>query len=303
VVDGRAVLWHDESSTRRRDQSAATRAQQRENRVVFYGRWGRSLFRDVLRDRLDGERFLSTEPLSCAIVVSGEAPAEAIGLRDALARKGWAAELVVAGAPGWPSTAELVVATDPRVDVQELPRHVLKIAWIVEEADAWLATPWIDDFDLVLVGDKAALASVRRGTTHVPRPVPQAGVADGIEAELRRWLEARRVGILVEGDAGASAARSLQREFERRGLPTTVHSEQPWSATASTRDDLMIQFPDGEKMGRPSTELGVLIVRDQSEAVPTASEFVLAATPGATDADRVDEILRLVDDLRPAEAG
>jgi GT2 family glycosyltransferase len=283
LVDGRAVLWHDESSTRRRDHSAATRARQRENRSVFYGRWGRSLFRDVLRDRLDGRGFLSAEPLSCAVVVSGEPTAEAVALRDALAGKGWTA--------GWSDTAEIVVSTDPSLDVRKLPRHVVKIAWIAAGADSWLATPWIDDFDLVLVGDKGDLASIRRGTTHVPRPVPQAAIADGIESELRRWIEARRVAIVVSSDVQATVARSLQREFERRGLPTTL------TATESTRDDLVIQIPEDQP-----GQLGVLIVRDQSEAVTAPSEFVLAATPGATDADRVDEILRLVTELGPQPA-
>lgn len=300
LVDGRAVLWHDESSTRRRDHSAATRAQQRENRAVFYGRWGRSLFRDVLRDRLDGRRFLSIEPVSCAIAVAGSPPPEAVTLRDALVRKGWSTELLVAGGASWPGTAEVVVATDPNVDVRQLPRHVLKIAWIAGPAEPWIAAPWIDDFDLLLVGDKGALAAIRRGTTHVPRPVPPAGAADGIEAELRAWIEARRVAILTEMDTQGPAARSLQREFERRGLPTTVYFQPAGNATASTRDDLMIQFPNGAQVGRPPGQLGVLIVLDQSETVTAPAEFVLAATPQATDGDRVDEILRLVDELQPA---
>ena len=297
LVDGRAVLWHDEGSTRRRDLSNAARVQQRENRFLFYARWGRALFRDVLRDRLDGRRFLSTEPISSAIAMAGSPTPEAVALRDALARKGWSAELLVAGRAGSPETAETVVATDPSFDVRELPRHVLKVAWIPGPAEPWIAAPWIDDFNLLLVGDKAALAAIRRGTSHVPRPVSPARVADGIEAELRAWIDARRVEILIETDAQAPAARSLQREFERRGLPTTVFIQPVGSATASTRDDLVIQLP-----GRAPGPLGVLIIRDQSKAGAAPSEFVLAATPQATDGDRVDEILRLVDELQPVGA-
>jgi GT2 family glycosyltransferase len=288
LVDGRAVLWHDESSTRRRDQSTAARARQRENRRVFYERWGRSLYRDVLRDRLDRTGFLSTEPLACAIAGSGEPSASAVALRDALAVKGWSAELVEAGQAAWPASTELVIAMDPAVDVRELRRHVLKIAWIAGPAEPWIASPWIDEFDLVLVGDKGDLASIRRGTTHVPRPVAGAAIADGIEAELRRWTEAHRVAIVVSTDAQAPVARSLQREFERRGLPATV------TATASTRDDLVIQLQDQQG------QLGVLVVRDQSQAPNGPTEFLLAASDMATESDRVDEILRLAEELRPA---
>jgi len=274
LVDGRAVLWHDESSTRRRDHSTATRVQQRENRAMFYGRWGRSLFRDVLRDRLDGRRFLSAEPLSCAIVIPGGPRPEAVALRDALARKGWAAELLVAGGTGWPGTAEVVVVADPRVDVRELPRHVLKIAWIDEADEAWAATPWIDDFDMVLVD--------------------RAEIAGEIETAFRSWVEARRVGILVDVGGWASApasgdyqvARGLEREFERRGLPTTVYLRPDWNAAVSTRDDLLIQLSDVELRRRPG-QTSLVWVANQSNA---------------SDTDRVDEILRLVDELQPAGA-
>ncbi|MDQ2965191.1 MAG: glycosyltransferase family 2 protein [Chloroflexota bacterium] len=319
LVDGRAVLWHDESSTRRRDHSTAAKVQQRENRAVFYGRWGRSLFRDVLRDRLDARHFLSTEPLSCGIAVSGEPSTQAVALRDALTPKGWAADLLVTGQTGWPGSADVVVAMDPRVDVRELPRHVIKIAWVADGAESWVATPWIDEFDLLLVGDEEALEAIRGRTSHVAHLVPPAdgpidAVAGAIEAALRSWMETRRVGILVRADSwkGAAAsseyqmARSLQREFERRGLPATVRFQPSWKAAASTRDDLVIQFPEGEPLRRRPGQMGVLIVRDQSQAVTgelnAPSEFVLAASDQATDGDRVDEILRLVDELQPAGA-
>jgi GT2 family glycosyltransferase len=305
LVDGRAVLWHDEGSTRRHAVSTAARVQQRENRLMFYERWGPALFRDVLGDRLDGRRFLSMEPLSCGIAVLG-APPEAVALRDALAQKGWAVELLVAAGPGWPGTAEVVVAGDPRVDVRELPRHVLKIAWIAGPAEPWLAAPWIDDFDLLLVGDKGSLAPIRRGTSHVPRPVPPAGVADAIVAELRSWIETRRAGIIIDADASEQVARGIQREFERRGLPTTVYFRPVRNAAVSTRDDLVIHLSDGDPLRRRPGQASVLWVRDQEQSVTEellgAYDFVLVASDHASDADRVDEILRLVDDLQPAGA-
>lgn len=309
LVDGRAVLWHDEGSTRRRDLSKAARVQQRENRHLFYARWGRTLFRDVLRDRLDDRRLLSIEPLSFGIAVpaeavaAGGAPPEALDLRDALARRGWAVELLVAGGIGWPGTVEVVVASDPSIDVRQLPRHVLKIALIVGPAGPWLAAPWIDDFDLLLVGDKGTLAAIRRGTSHIPRPAPPAGIADAIVTELRSWIEARRAGILIDGDGSEPVARRIQREFERRGLPSTIYFPAARHAAVSTRDDLLIHLSDGEPLRRRPGQASVLWVADQEQ--PLADEqvasydIVLVASDHASDADRVDEILRQVDDLQP----
>jgi GT2 family glycosyltransferase len=304
LVDGRAVLWHDEGSTRRRDLSNAARVQQRENRLMFYARWGPTLFRDVLRDRLDGRHFLSTEPLTCAIAVAGSPSPEAVTLRDELARKGWSVELVVAGRAGWPGTAEVVVATDPGVDVRELPRHVLKVAWIAGPAEPWIAAAWIDDFDLVLVGDKGALAAIRRGTTHVPRPVSPAAGADAIVAELRSWMDARRVGILIDTDASEQVARPIQREFERRGLPSTIYFRPARHAAVSTRDDLVIHLSDGEPLRRRPGQASVLWVHDGKQTLAdelvAPYDFVLVASDHASDADRVHEVLRLVDGRKPA---
>jgi GT2 family glycosyltransferase len=275
LVDGRAVLWHDESWTRRRDDSREQLLRQRENRQTFHGRWGRSLFREVLRDRLDGRHFLSADPISCAIAVPAEAmagdrpPAVAGALREALTRTGWATQLLVVGSPDWPGNPEVVLVTDPRVDVRELSRDVVKIAWIDGSADPWVGTPWIDDYDLLLASDERVVEATRRGTSHVARLVPPAdgpiaAVADAIKAELQAWVEARRVGILIQADDWERArtsgdyhfARALQRQFERRGLPTTVYFRPAWKTPVSTRDDLTIhlwgRYPVERRPGQTS---------------------------------------------------
>jgi hypothetical protein len=74
----------------------------------------------------------------------------------------------------------------------------------------------------------------------------------------------------------------------------------------STRDDLVIHLSDGDPLRRRPGQASVLWVRDQEQSVTEellgAYDFVLVASDHASDADRVDEILRLVDDLQPAGA-
>jgi GT2 family glycosyltransferase len=258
VVDGRAALWHDESATRRRNRWE-TVLRQRANRDTFYARWGRQLFREVLLDRLDGRGFLSEQLPACAIVVapdSGHDPGErATTISTALSAGGWSTSVVVAGGEAWPTRADFVLVTDSRVDVRELPRSVIRAAWIVGAADPWIATPWIDDFDVVLAETDEAVEAIRAGTSKVARRLPDdaqstTALADEIRAELRRWVATRRVGILIQADDWERAptsgdyhfARALQRQFERRGLPTTVYLRPDWKAPVSTRDDLLIHL-------------------------------------------------------------
>jgi len=258
VVDGRAALWHDESATRRRNRWE-TVLRQRANRDTFYARWGRQLFREVLLDRLDGRGFLSEQPPACSIVVAADPGHDqgdrATTISTALSDRGWSTSVVVAGGEAWPTRADFVLVTDSRVDVRELSRSVIKVAWIVGAADPWIATPWIDDFDVVLAETDEAVEATRAGTSHVARRLPDdlhsaTALADAIHAELRRWVATRRVGILIQADDWERAptsgdyhfARALQRQFERRGLPTTVYLRPDWKAPVSTRDDLLIHL-------------------------------------------------------------
>ncbi len=299
VVDGRAALWHDESATRRRNPRE-TVLRQRANRDTFYARWGRQCFREVLLDRLDGHGFLSAVPPVCAMVVpaaSAEpAPAEprAAMVRDALSAGGWSTTVVVAGSDAWREMADIVVATDPQIDVRELPRHVIKVAWIAGAAGPWIATEWIDDFDLLLTDSDAALDAIRAGTSHIARRLPENGsardVAETIKTELRQWVVARRVGILIQADDWEGAAtsgdyhfaRALQRQFERRGLPATVYLRPDWKAPVSTRDDVLIHLWGRYPVERRSGQTMILWILYHPELVTdellAAYDLVLVAS-------------------------
>jgi GT2 family glycosyltransferase len=269
LVDGRAVLWHDESATRRLHLTRTVR-RQRQNREVFYARWGRGLFRDVLLDWLDGRGFLSEAAPACAIVVptdqdatpvsSGESDADgpaarAAALHGALVGAGWSSTIATGRGDAWPVRPDVVIVTDPAIDVRGLPRAVIRIAWIGGAADRWIESPWIDDFDLLLADDAGARAAIRAGTSHVALPMsaddgPPTALADAIRADLRRWVDARRFGILIQVDDWERAqtsgdfhfARGLQRQLERRDVPATVYFRPDWIAPASTRDDVVIHL-------------------------------------------------------------
>jgi GT2 family glycosyltransferase len=302
VVDGRAALWHDESATRRRSMPANVR-RQRLNRETFYARWGRRLFREVLLERLDGGGPRSRIPPSCAIAWlagaeddasgrSGEvgAPAgtrpAATGLADALAADGW--EATALGVAADPTNDErlaalavdILVSTHPGIDVRGVARHVIRVAWIAGPADEWVASSWIDDFDLILVDDDAAAAAIRDGTSHVAQRMPDGRgnasvVATGFIAAIRRWIEARRFAILIQVDDWERAetsgdyhfARALQRQLERRGIPTAVHFRPEWKQPVSTRSDVAIHLWGRYPLGRRPGQVSVLWILYHPELV------------------------------------
>jgi len=299
VVDGRAALWHDESATRRRNLQE-TILRQRANRDTFYARWGPQYFREVLLDRLDGRRFLSASTPSCAIVVaagSTEAlPADPrpATVSDGLSAGGWSTSVVVAGSHAWPPGADIVVVTDPQVDVRELPRHAIKIAWVAGAADPWIAREWFDDFDVLLADRSEAIDAIRAGTAHVASRLPDdpsaTVVADAIRAELRRWVDARRIGVMIQAtdweDAATSGdyhfARALQRQFARRGLPATVYLRPDWKAPVSTRDDVLIHLWGRYPVERRSGQAMLLWILYHPELVTdellAAYDLVLVAS-------------------------
>jgi GT2 family glycosyltransferase len=278
VVDGRAVLWHDESATRRRESARAVQ-QQRQNREIFHARWGRELFRAVIEERLAGGSFLSRDPLDCEILAGEAASPEELslarGLAGALERRGLIARVARTAAGGSTlasrspdTTPAFAVSITPDVDVRECPGNPIKIACIRGGFEPWLTRPWIDDFDLLLTDGDSASAAVRDTTAHVAMPLAIAGppdaIARSIVAAIDAWIRAPRVGILVQAtgwtDAATSGdyhfARGLQRQFERRGWPTRVYLRPDWRKPVSTRDDVSIhlwgRYPVGPRPGQIS---------------------------------------------------
>jgi hypothetical protein len=156
------------------------------------------------------------------------------GVDDAIRAAGWR---TVTGGTGAP---ELAIALSPAIDAGAIPREVLRIAWVRGDTEAWLAAPWFDDLDLVLVGaevDAAALESM------VGAPA-RLEVASGLPAALAQYAARPRLAIMIgpatwegAGHWGDTAlARAVERAFRRRGWATSVlvddESDEPIARVA-----------------------------------------------------------------------
>lgn len=251
VVDGRAVLWHDESATRRTQSDHASVERQRLNRRTFHGRWGVRLFRAALLELLDGRRSLTSDPPRLAILGAVDPDGEA--LEAGFAALGWevcrSTGSVEAAVNPSGDAAPLAVVADPALDIRRLPRHAVTVGWARGDLATWTAAPWFDEYDLVLAADDTAAATItaaraKRAVTFDP------ATPERLLALVREWAQARRAAILVQTKDWQEApisgdyhvARALQRQLERRGIPTSVHLRPTWTQGISTRDDLVIHL-------------------------------------------------------------
>jgi hypothetical protein len=178
MYDGRAALWHHESTSRVRQDRELRVARSRGNRERFVGSWGPRLTRVVLLDAISGDAAWSAERLRVAI--AGTPPP---AVHAALADRPW--ELVAAGA-----SADVTVVADPAHDVHKDPTGAIRVGWIEPDAvEAWLGAPALADSPAVTNDPSAverlgaafgpALAVGRDGreVAKPPRPFGPAGSA------------------------------------------------------------------------------------------------------------------------------
>ncbi|HSL76574.1 MAG TPA: glycosyltransferase, partial [Candidatus Limnocylindrales bacterium] len=235
VYDGRAALWHHESSTRNLRPFEELRARSRANRDRFVGIWGPRLYRTVLGEAIRGGGSWTREPFRLAVV--GDAPA--------LERDGWD---VARGLPR--PTPDAVLVTDPSTDVRSIPHVAIRIGWVTDSIEPWLANDWVDDLDIVAVEDAAQAEMFRERARKVavlqPGPLETASVSRLVED----WLAATRVGIRIavpswdvaSGWGDLHFARDLQRGLERAGHPTRIHLQPDWDSWPAARDDIAIHL-------------------------------------------------------------
>ncbi len=293
VVDGRAVLWYDEPTGFSSGDERATKARQRDDARRFHGRWGPSLFRMVMLDRLTDTPALCRDTPRIVLLGNGAATAGAAALGQGFRSLAWhvTEEAGPAGpASGLPDEGDLAVILDPDVDPRRLQRHVITIA-VVQPGDAerWASAPWVDQVD-VLLSPEPAVASFITGATSKRCVAIGAVTAELIRTELRRWIAARRVGILVQAKDWDEApisgdfhfARALQRQLERREIPTSVYLRQSWADPCSTRDDDVVHLWGRYPMGPRSGQRSVLWILYHPELVTdelvTEYDLVLAAS-------------------------
>jgi hypothetical protein len=150
-------------------------------------------------------------------------------------------------------STDVALLLDPSVDISAMPDHLILIGWVGNAPDRWLAWPRFDDLDVVLVADDAVRTRVEAATAKAASAVPDLATAPGAEAfraTLERWLAARHVAIHLAAPTWEAAAgwgdtpfaRGVQRAFERRGWPATVHVFAERDRPAAIRADLSLHL-------------------------------------------------------------
>lgn len=175
MYDGRAVLWHDESRTRRQEESDARGQRQERNRAVFNGRWGPRLFREVLLDRLAGGHTWSEDPLHVGITVMRAEESAGYGewytaheLGSELERLGWRVSYLERFEDRWyepPHDLDVVVVLLDAFDIRRLPPGVVTVAWARNWIGRWMERPWFEDYDIVLTAGRRAKEAIERTTS------------------------------------------------------------------------------------------------------------------------------------------
>ncbi|MGH3441967.1 MAG: glycosyltransferase family protein [Nitriliruptorales bacterium] len=184
VYDGQAALWHHEFGT----QNEAGREWKRRNRIrnreLFVDRWGPRIYREVLVDKLRGERAWSQDPLHVAITVTKNDPSAGFGdwytaheLGDALLGFGYRVSYPERYDDRWydlDDDIDVIVSLLDGFDLHRVPEHVVRVAWIRNWTDRWIERDWFEDYDLVLASSLISKEIVERETAKAAHVFPLA---------------------------------------------------------------------------------------------------------------------------------
>ena len=175
ACSGRAVLLHDESSTRRSQDREVRRLDRLVNHRRLAERWGPALRRELrLALARRDEIWVSGAALHATIVRTSNDPAEGWGdyytaaeLGEALAALGWRVDFAAHGRGDnveLRGDVDVAIALTDRLDVRRLPAHVTAIAWIRNWTERWLERPWLDRYDLLLASSRRSVELVHQAT-------------------------------------------------------------------------------------------------------------------------------------------
>ena len=186
-------------------------------------------------------------------VILGASP-DTMSLAADLAALGWAdgSDAVVSQL----APIDIGVVVAPDADPRSLPREVIAVAWVTGDSAPWAAQPWFDAFDIVLVPDERAardVAAASSKTATVVAPAAAGGTSPSAAAlrdAVAGWVAATRIAVMVqalrwdvaEPSGDYHLARALQRQFERRGHPTSIYFQREWTRPATAREDAVIHL-------------------------------------------------------------
>ena len=177
------------------------------------------------------------------------------------------------------SATDVLIVTSASHDPRDVGRETILVAAVTGDAEAWTAQPWFDAFDIVLVRDDATVrlvgdSSSKTATVATPSPHgwPQASAVAGA---VRDWASRTRIAVMVqalrwdlaEPSGDYHLARALQRQFERRGHPTSVYFQREWSTAATAREDIVIHLWGRYELDVRPTQVNALWILYHPELV------------------------------------
>ncbi len=275
-VEAEAMEKERDEARRERDLAAQTLARLRARRVVRLGLWVLRLARRVLRRERPGAAPESAagEPAPAG-KFAGRETAAGVGPTDYRSRllarlggKGQPITVAVAGQPderlaqelrdiGWHvgrSATDVLIVASPTHDPRDVARETILVAAVAGDADAWMTQPWFDAFDIVLVADGAAAERVTESSSKLATVAGSGATrwpeAAAVAAAVGEWASRTRIAVMVqalrwdvaEPSGDYHLARALQRQFERRGHPTSVYFQRQWANPATAREDIVIHL-------------------------------------------------------------
>jgi hypothetical protein len=305
-----AMQKERDQALRERDLATQTLTRLRARRVVRLAIWVLRLVRRVLRRERPGgagDSPAAGGPASAVRVAGGihVMPAQGVGPADYRSRflarlgaKGRPIVVAVAGGGtgrlasdlqglGWKvaESADAGFATDVVLvasathDPRDVAREAILVAAVAADAAAWMAQPWFDAFDIVLVPDDASAKQVSRFSSKAATVA--GGAADGwpdahaVAAAVGEWASRTRIAVMVqalrwdlaEPSGDYHLARALQRQFERRGHPTSVYFQREWSSPATAREDIVIHLWGRYELAVRPTQVNALWILYHPELV------------------------------------
>ena len=174
VSSGRAVLFHDESSSQNTEGRGFMRENRTGNRKLFLGRWGPQLHRKLELERLGPDDFWTEERPHAAITVTSHDVNDGYGdwytaheMGDALEAAGWRVSYVQRKRNEWyklPQNLDYLLVLIDQYDISRVPPGVQTVAWVRNWTDRWVSRPWFEDYDVVLASSGSSKEIIERAS-------------------------------------------------------------------------------------------------------------------------------------------
>ncbi len=179
LVSGESVLFHHESATQALVEGAVTTLNRQANWARFAEVWGPRITRSVRRHALAGDGHVATarQPL-LAITLSQDDPTQGWGdyftaheLGDAFESLGWSVVYAERYEDHWyelGDDVDVVISLLESYDVTQAPQGAVKIAWVRNWLDRWVAKSWFDSYDMVVVASEVGAEAIARSSRFRP---------------------------------------------------------------------------------------------------------------------------------------